>query len=59
MMSERIIALLDREIASAEHNLLSGACPDYVSYRELVSVLMTYRDAVDIVKRAFSEDDEE
>lgn len=58
-MRDRIIALLDRELAIAEHNLVNGACPDYTSYREMVSVIMTLRSAIDIVKKAFAEDDDD
>jgi hypothetical protein len=59
MILERIIYLLEKEIASAEHSLLQGTCPDYVSYRELVAILTSLRTAIDIVKKAFAEDDEE
>ena len=42
VMLDRIVALLEREIASVEHNLLTGACPDFTSYREQVATLATY-----------------
>ena len=58
-MLERIIALLEREMANVEHNLLKGACPDYTTYREQVAMLATFMLAIDIAKRAFAEEDDE
>lgn len=58
-MLDRILALLDREIASIEHNVLHGGCPDYTVYRELCAALTTLNLAKDIAKRAFSEEDDE
>jgi hypothetical protein len=58
-MLDRIIALLQREIDSIEHSLLSGACPDFTVYREQVGQLSAYRDAIQIAKRAFSEDEDD
>jgi hypothetical protein len=58
-MLETLLALLDREIASVEHSLLKGACPDYVTYREQVTALAAYQVAKDLAKRAFNEEDEE
>jgi hypothetical protein len=58
-MLDRILALLDREIASVEHSLMKGACPDYVTYREQVTALAAYEVAKDLARRAFNEEDEE
>ena len=59
MMLDRIIALLEREIASVEHSLLNGGCPDYTSYRELVAMAKTFRVAIEVAKKAFAEDEDE
>lgn len=58
-MLERIIALLEREMANVEHNILKGTCPDYTTYREQIAMLGTLMLAIDITKRAFAEDDDD
>jgi hypothetical protein len=58
-MLDRIIAMLQREIDSIEHSLLAGACPDYTVYREQVGALGAYRDAIQLAKKAFSEEDDD
>lgn len=58
-MLDRIVALLQREIDSIEHSLLSGACPDFTVYREQVGQLSAYRTAIQLAKKAFSEDEDD
>jgi hypothetical protein len=58
-MLDRIIALIEREIALIEHNLVRGTCPDYTTYREQVAMIATFMIAMDLVKKAFAEDDED
>jgi hypothetical protein len=59
MMQEKIIALLKREMDTIEHNINGGSCPDFVTYREQVSMLKAFRAASDIVKKALAEDGDE
>jgi hypothetical protein len=59
MMLERIIAVLERELATVEHNIISGACPDFTTYREQVAMLTAFTVAIELVKKAFAEDDDE
>lgn len=58
-MLDHLLALIDREIASIEHSLLKGACPDFVTYREQVAALGAYTVAKELAKKAFNEEDEE
>jgi hypothetical protein len=59
MMLERILAMIDREMATVEHNILNGSCPDYTTYREQIAMLGTFMIVKEIVRKAFSEDDED
>lgn len=58
-MQERITAMIKREVAAIEHNISTGACPDYIAYREQVSMLTAFRVATEIVKKAFAEDEDD
>lgn len=58
-MLDRIIALLEREIASIEHSLLTGTCPDYTVYREQVAAVGAYHTAIQLIKKAASEDEDD
>ncbi len=59
MLTDHIVTMLQREIESIEHAILTGACPDFTSYREHVGMLTAYRVAIDIAKRADASLDED
>lgn len=58
-MLDQLIALIEREMASIEHSILSGSCPDYTVYREQVGQLVAYRTCLDLARKAFREDEDE
>jgi hypothetical protein len=58
MMLDHFITLIEREIESVQHAVLSGSCPDYTSYREQIGQIMAFQMAITLAKKAFAEDDE-
>ena len=55
----RLLKQIDREIESAEHSILNGACPDYATYRAQAAALTAYRLCREFVKKAFVEADDD
>lgn len=55
----RLLKQIDREIESAEHSILNGACPDYATYRAQTAALAAYRNCREFVKKAFVEADDD
>jgi hypothetical protein len=58
-MLDHLIAMIEREIATIEHAIVFGGCPDYTVYREQVAALNAYRFAIDMARRASREDEDE
>lgn len=58
-MLDHLISLIEREMDSVRHAILTGSCPDYTSYREQVATLHALQLAIDLAKRALAEDDDE
>jgi hypothetical protein len=58
-MLDQLISLIEREMASIEHSILSGSCPDYTVYREQVGQLVAYRISIDLARKAFTQDEDD
>lgn len=59
MEYEAFKAQVEREINRIGAMILSGSCPDYVSYRELVAQIKALEAAIEIAKKALSGEEDE
>lgn len=57
--TDRFIYLMEKEIEDKRTLMEAGLCSDYVVYRSLVSEIKAHRFAVELLKKVYSEDDDE
>jgi hypothetical protein len=58
-MMDHLISLIEREMDSIKFNILSGSCPDFLTYRMEIATLHAFGTAIELIKKAFAEDEDE
>ena len=57
--NDSVVAALEKEQERLIGMVMSGACPDYVSYREMVASYKAIEMCIDTASKVFEGDDDE